>query len=369
MAARTLADGTILKQIMDMYTNSNNSNPERKDFCIFSYNSRGFHDGNQSICKNLLTIAGNKIPIICNQENFLLKANKFKIEQCLPDHHIYFNPANKEKLTGRPKNGMFIAIPKYLKANVVDVSSSSSRLQAVILKTGYRNMLILNTCFPQDPKTDDFDIDDLLITLIGIQNIFKENDCTEVIWTGDINADFSRNTKYVSIIRNFVNEQNLVRSWDQFDVDYTHEFNVRDTTYTSTIDHFFWNHCLSSNIPNAGVIHLANNLSDHSPIYCVIQDDEILVQKQEINKQEPKPSWKRASDDERSDFFKELERKLKCCNAQNEVISCTVRMRITKQHVTTICWISYTKWSRQHVELYPCLKQVTRPINPFQGGI
>ena len=132
------------------------------------------------------------------------------------------------------------------------------------------------------------------------------NDCTEVIWTGDINADFSRNTKYVSIIRNFVNEQNLV--------------NVRDTTYTSTIDHFFWNHCLSSNIPNAGVIHLANNLSDHSPIYCVIQDDEILVQKQEINKQEPKPSWKRASDDERSDFFKELERKL----------------RITKQHVTTL---------------------------------
>ena len=217
---------------------------------------------------------------------------------------------------------MFIVIPKYLEANVVDVSPSSSRLQAVILKTGYRNMLILNTYFPQDPKTDDFDTDDLLITLIGIQNIFKQNDCTEVIWTGDINADFSRNTKYVSIIRNFVNEQNLVRSWDQFDVDYTHEFNVRDTTYTSTIDHFFWNHCLSSNIPNAGVIHLANNLSDHSPIYCVIQDDEILVQKKEINKQEPKPSWKRASDDERSDFFKELERKLKCCNAQNEVISC-----------------------------------------------
>ena len=150
MAARTLADGTILKQIMDMYTNSNNSNPERKEFCVFSYNSRGFHHGNQSICKNLLTIAGNKIPIICNQENFLLKANKFKIEQCLPDHHIYFNPANKEKLTGRPKNGMFIAIPKYLKANVVDVSPS--RLQAVILKTGYRNMLILNTYFPSRPE-------------------------------------------------------------------------------------------------------------------------------------------------------------------------------------------------------------------------
>ena len=91
---------------MDMYTNSNNFNPERKDFCIFSYNSRGFHDGNQSIWKDLLKIAGNKIPIICNQENSLLKANKFKIKQCLPDHHIYFNPANKE--SGRPKNACLL---------------------------------------------------------------------------------------------------------------------------------------------------------------------------------------------------------------------------------------------------------------------
>ena len=111
-------------------------------------NHRGFHDGNQLICKELLTIAGNKIPIICNQENFLLKANKFKVEQCLPDYHIYFIPANKEKLTGRPSNGMFIAIPKYLKSKVTEVSSLSSRLQAVILKTECRNMLIMNTYFP-----------------------------------------------------------------------------------------------------------------------------------------------------------------------------------------------------------------------------
>ena len=251
---------------MATYNICNNPKRERKDFCIFSYNSRGFHDGNQLICKELLTIAGNKIPIICNQENFLLNANKFKVEQCLPDYHIYFNPANKEKLTGRPSNDMFIAIPKYLKSKVTEVSSLSSRIQAVILKTECRNMLILNTYFPQDPKTNDFDTTDLLTTLIGIQNILKENYFTEVLWTGDINADFSRDTKFVSIVRNFVNEQNLARSWDQFDVDYTHEFNVRETTYTSLIDHFFWNPCLSSNIPDSGVLHLPNNLSDHSPI-------------------------------------------------------------------------------------------------------
>ena len=114
MAISVISISSLLKQIAEeklkvwacadtlsykvMYTNSNNFNPERKDFCIFSYNSWGFHDGNQSICKDLLKIAGNKIPIICNQENFLSKANKFKIEQCLPDHH---NPANKERLSGK----------------------------------------------------------------------------------------------------------------------------------------------------------------------------------------------------------------------------------------------------------------------------
>ena len=135
-----------------MYTTSNNPKRERKDFCIFSYNSRGFRDGNQLICKELLTIAGNKIPIICNQENFLLKANKFKVEQCLPDCHTHVNPANKEKLTGRRSNGMFIAIPKYLKSKMTEVSSLSSRIQAVILKREYRNMLILNIYFPPKPE-------------------------------------------------------------------------------------------------------------------------------------------------------------------------------------------------------------------------
>lgn len=39
-------------------------------------------------------------------------------------------------------------------------------------------------------------------------------------------------------------------------------------TYVSTIDHFFWNNTASSMIMDAGVLHLAENLSDHSPIYC-----------------------------------------------------------------------------------------------------
>ena len=56
--------------------------------CIFSYNSRGFNITKQDAIQTLLSISGNSLPIICNQENFLLEANEYKIRQCLPDHHI-----------------------------------------------------------------------------------------------------------------------------------------------------------------------------------------------------------------------------------------------------------------------------------------
>ena len=100
---------------MNMYTNNINFKPDMKDRCIFSYNSRGFHEDNQAVCKDLPKIAGNKFSIICNQENFLLEGNEYKIEQYLPDHHIYFKPATKVGLTGRPKNGILLRYRSTLK--------------------------------------------------------------------------------------------------------------------------------------------------------------------------------------------------------------------------------------------------------------
>ena len=198
---------------MDTYINSNLTFSKKNDVCIYSYNSRGFHDGNQSVCKDLLVMAGNKIPIICNQENFLLKASKYKIELCLPDCHIYFKPAEKEGLSGRPVNGMFIAIPKYLKPNVTDISPSpTTRIQAILLKTDFRNSLILNTYFPTDPKTDSFDATELLTVLADIQTLINDHDFTELIWTVDINADFNRKTKFVDTVGSFVNENNLIKA-------------------------------------------------------------------------------------------------------------------------------------------------------------
>ena len=80
--------------------------------CLISYNSRGFSEMNQNFMKTLTSdqVIGDKIPILCNQENFILRGNFYKILQAMTGFHVIFNPAVKNSLDC-PKGGMFIAIP------------------------------------------------------------------------------------------------------------------------------------------------------------------------------------------------------------------------------------------------------------------
>ena len=82
---------------------------------IFSYNSRGFAEHKQSICKTLALKDNQTVPIICVQEHFLQRGNSYKVKQCLPNFHILFKTAVMDSDLGRPKNGMFIAVPIEIK--------------------------------------------------------------------------------------------------------------------------------------------------------------------------------------------------------------------------------------------------------------
>ena len=51
---------------------------------IFSYNSRGFDMVKQKICQQLLEVKDDAvIPILCNQENFVLKGNTYLIRKAM----------------------------------------------------------------------------------------------------------------------------------------------------------------------------------------------------------------------------------------------------------------------------------------------
>ena len=240
------------------------------NLCIFSYNSRGFNSSKQDFLKTLTVTAGNSLAVICNQENFLLKANEYIAKKALPGHHIFFNPATKDGLNGRPKNGMFVAVPECLKELVKEVSPPSKRMQSLMFNFQACKILLINTYFPTDPKTTNFDETDLELLLSQIRDSIIHNDFDQMILTGDINADFRRNTRFVKVIDNFIAEMNLCKSWERYSIDFTHVSELNGTTYTSTLDHFLWNQTANSSITDAGVIHLPENMSDHCPVFCNI---------------------------------------------------------------------------------------------------
>ena len=128
-----------------------NAGNKETELCFISYNSRGFGVLKQDYCKQLLSsaVVGNKIPILCSQENFILRGNSYKISQALPGSYIVVKPAIKETHTkGRGKGGLFIAVPDNFKNSVQNVSPSHWRLQAVLVKTQGSVLLLINSYFP-----------------------------------------------------------------------------------------------------------------------------------------------------------------------------------------------------------------------------
>ena len=111
------------------------SSENNTQVCVVSYNCRGFSESKRSLCENLSTIiCGDKISILCVQEHFLLRGNSYIVQQALPNSHIFFKSAIKEDQSfGRPKNGMFIAVPDIYKEKFSDISPTNLRIQAVVL--------------------------------------------------------------------------------------------------------------------------------------------------------------------------------------------------------------------------------------------
>ena len=282
---------------------------------IISLNTRGFDVAKQQFCYSILNrsqVSGcPEVTILCNQENFLLRGNRHLLKNALPGYHAIFKPAIKDKLEGRPKNGMFIAVPEILKSNVTDVSPQSWRVQAVLLTTTGKRLLILNVYFPQDPRTSELKSDDLEEVLADIKGVLEKNTFDDVLLTGDMNTDFSRNTGFVKRVEEFLNEWKLSVAWDRYPVDFTHECSKDGKSYTSTIDHFLWSQNLEDNIAEAGVHHDVDNTSDHHPIYTLVKYDDVKKHVGKDAEYKAKPSWKKASDAEREKYILELEEKLK----------------------------------------------------------
>ena len=93
----------------------------------------------------------------------------------------------------------------------------------------------------------------------------------------------------------------------------------------SKIDHFFWSPSLDASITTAGVIHHSDNMSDHAPIYVSVDINTANTSEISPDNSSPalKPSWRRATTEQRKNFPTILNEKLKTVHMSEIIQNCS----------------------------------------------
>ncbi len=89
------------------------------------------------------------------------------------------------------------------------------------------------------------------------------------------------------------------------------------------MDHFFWNEGISDSIVYADVLHLPENTSDHCPIYCLLNVENISHPKDSSSTiYEQKLCWNKATSDQKEIYKKNLEDCLKSIAIPTHMMQC-----------------------------------------------
>ena len=159
--------------------------------------------------------------------------------------------------------------------------------------------MLINAYLPYDTRTA-IESDDLTETLELIKSVIEDNDCDAVLWAGNANSDFTRNTANTRAVKEVVKDSKLLVTWDSFPVDFTCTSERDSRIYTSTLDHFFISEQLAGIVQGAEVIHHNENSSDHEHMYWVLIS--LTLSSTSIQAAAPKsdPSYKNASQEEKN---------------------------------------------------------------------
>ena len=145
--------------------------------------------------------------ILCIQEHFLLDnqsktySNTDKLQRLCNDRYdMFIVPAHKDNFQvsrGRGSGGLATLWNKSLTKYVSKVKCSSYRLQATKFSFPSGSLLILNTYFPCDPRTINFDDEELLALLNEIKQIMMAESCECNLILGDIQSLFKADSVHI----------------------------------------------------------------------------------------------------------------------------------------------------------------------------
>jgi hypothetical protein len=302
------------------------SNNNLNDKLIFlSYNSTGFNSQRSDFLANICDNLDRSLCMISIQEHFLLEKNKWKIESLLPDDVVVYTIGsfknNTQVRRGRGIGGLAQIWPKSLDHLVTQLPvPNTKRVQGSLITLPMSKVLWINTYFPGDPGNDNLDEVELIKTLSGITWLIENTVHDHIIWNGDINADFSRTTRHVNLVKEYYIKQQFTYAWQHHNIDFT--YSSPDDSSFSCIDHFLYSTSLKDHILDAKVIHRGDNISGHSPIIMSVKVSQLahIVKRDPVRK--PKQNWSRATDRDIVKYKSTLNEKLNAISIPSSINQC-----------------------------------------------
>ena len=230
-----------------------------------SYNSTGLNEVKIKWIRDLCFATSSSFVGI--QEHFRKNKNIDEtFASGFPEHNCYVVPGHRDsgQDRGRPKGGLAQLINRTFDIKVTTINCDNFRLQAQIISFPNTTLLWMNVYFPTDSQNLNSDTTELVTTLKVIENVMDNNTFDDILIQGDLNWDSRRDSGHSLIMKEFTERIGVKSVWERFPVSFTHIHT--DMKSTSVLDNFLVNERLLDYIVDAGVMHLGDNLSRHSPI-------------------------------------------------------------------------------------------------------
>ena len=155
-----------------------------------------------------------------------------------------------------------------------------------------------------------------------------------------MNADFTRNTTHARVVKEGVEDLNLLFTWETYPIDFTCTTERDGNTFTSVLDHIFISEQLASSVLDAGVIHHPENSSDHEPVYCIMNSIALSPSSIQEAAHQSRPSCKKASLKEKELHEIILNLKLGAIMIPSQLSECKDLHCKKEEHIEAVDWFA-----------------------------
>ena len=282
---------------------------------LASFNCKHFKDSGPKYEFMQKLMLNNDILFV--QEHCLYSSQLFKLKKCGNNVELIGKSSMSENvmLRGRPHGGCAILYNAAHGFEVIGVETKQDRLCAghLVIKDS-SDILLLNAYMSCDNTCDDIFNE----VLDEVEQIIHSINPSHIIFGGDLNTDFSRNSHHSVILKQFIDSIGMSVGIDCViaDVPYTFIGNLS----SSRIDHFLISSGIVSSMISCNILdnHL---MSDHVPIEMTINVD-VVHMNNSLRHATPKSAWDRASEEEISQYKSHLDENLRRITCDKDVLTC-----------------------------------------------